>query len=495
MRLMSSTNIRSSLQNPGGFFSRQDSTFIIYPFLFAIHPILFLYVYNISETSANQVCMPMAVSILCTLLLWTLLSIILRSTFKAGLATALFLLSFFYYGHIYELLERWEVFVPKHSVWLPGVLLAWGYCTYFIKISSWGFKNATSILNIIAIVLIGINLFNIAAYEIRTARLLAREVPVQEKTSPVGVADPGTTTLPDIYYIVLDEYTHPDTMAEYYDYDNSQFVESLTNKGFFVALGSRTKEMQTFRSLATSVNMEYIPDTVAKEIVYKKLSNNTVIDFLRSQGYTSIYLQSSKYDIASDTLFNYYESTERGVTTAEFVTTLWNTTMLRPFYNAFAGSQFETYYRRASIYTLDHLKEIPDIGGPKFVFAHIMCPHEPFVFGANGEFVDAANWFNWSDQQFYRNQYIYITQEIEKVIDVLLEKSVEPPIIILQSDHGIRPYHPGIDIGEDEWQKIFNAYYLPGDGKALLWESISPVNSFRVIFNHYFGTNYTLLED
>ena len=43
--------------------------------------------------------------------------------------------------------------------------------------------------------------------------------------------------------------------------------------------------------------------------------------------------------------------------------------------------------------------------------------------------------------------------------------------------------------------KIFNAYYLPSVDKSKLYPTISPVNSFRLVFNEYFGGNYDLLPD
>jgi hypothetical protein len=42
---------------------------------------------------------------------------------------------------------------------------------------------------------------------------------------------------------------------------------------------------------------------------------------------------------------------------------------------------------------------------------------------------------------------------------------------------------------------ILNAYYLPGTGQAGLYPSITPVNSFRVVFNAYFGTDLPILPD
>jgi hypothetical protein len=69
-----------------------------------------------------------------------------------------------------------------------------------------------------------------------------------------------------------------------------------------------------------------------------------------------------------------------------------------------------------------------------------------------------------------------------------LERSETPPIIILQGDHGL-------DGPLASQMAILNAYYLPEDGDQFLYETISPVNTFRIIFNHYYGGNYGLIED
>jgi hypothetical protein len=42
--------------------------------------------------------------------------------------------------------------------------------------------------------------------------------------------------------------------------------------------------------------------------------------------------------------------------------------------------------------------------------------------------------------------------------------------------------------------KILNVYYLPGVDEGL-YATITPVNSFRVVFNHYFGQAYEMLDD
>ena len=67
-------------------------------------------------------------------------------------------------------------------------------------------------------------------------------------------------------------------------------------------------------------------------------------------------------------------------------------------------------------------------------------------------------------------------------------------MIILQGDHGALQQH----IPEKRIfgrMGILNAYYFPGKQNQGLYETISPVNSFRLLFNLYFGTEYPILKD
>jgi len=496
---------------------------VFYPLLFAAFPILFLYTHNISETPASQMWLPLVISVASALVLWAVLSLILRSLAKAGLATAIFLALFFSYGRLYDVLGYLGV-VPRHAYLLLGMLFIWGYCVYFIGRAKRDFRITTRFFNITAVVLIAINLFNIASYEIKLARLNTETSVESPEYTTTNSTD--LSTLPDIYYIIFDEYAHPDTMKEYYDYDNSGFIKSLEDKGFFVANQSKTRTPHTVESISQTLNMEYLtagwywyeeannwkaltdpegiyPDYSAwSEPAYQKLACSEVADFLRAEGYKYVYFGNwassniwGKYMKNNvDLYFNYYETASTPKMSA-FQDILWNTTMLKPFYLHFVGVQCGMSYRYCTMSTLEHLKEMPSLEGPKFVYAHFMCPHEVFVFGPNGEGIAPVNWSNYKDKQFYLGQYIFISAEIEKMVDGILKNSANEPIIVIQSDHGLRPVHQGIDIGGDEWRKILNAYYLPGDGKELLYDSISPVNSFRVIFNYYFGADYPLLED
>jgi hypothetical protein len=470
---------------------------VFYPLLFAAFPLLFLYTYNIDETAVSEIWLPLVISVAAALVLWAVMSLILGSLSKAGLATAIFLVFFFSYGHLCEELNYLGVFVPRHAHLLLVMLFVWGYCVYFISRAKRDFRVTTKLFNITAVALIAINLFNIASYQINLDRL--NTATPEEPPARASANATELSTLPDIYLIITDEYAHPDTIQEWYDYDNSEFIESLEDKGFFVAHESRTRVMKTRYSIATTLNMEYIPSAKPSGIVAQMISTNKVLDFLKQRGYRQAFLKwigggMGTYGVYTD-LPGDFQSPERNYLMTDFFRLLWNTTMLRPFYNYIYGPEYIRSRRNDLIDTLSYLKTMPDIEGPKFVFAHLMCPHEPFIFGPDGELVDIRNVSNYADKQFYLGQYIFMSRELERLVEVILEKSSNPPIIIIQSDHGLRPHHPNIEIGSDEWQKILNAMYLPGMDNAVLFDNMSPANTFRVIFNHYFGANYPLLED
>jgi len=88
----------------------------------------------------------------------------------------------------------------------------------------------------------------------------------------------------------------------------------------------------------------------------------------------------------------------------------------------------------------------------------------------------------------YRNQAAFLSTQLVEAMSTLLADSPRPPIIVIQGDHG-----PWLQTGSDQF-KILNAYYLPGHND-LLYPTISPVNTFRLIFDTYLGADYPLLDD
>jgi phosphoglycerol transferase MdoB-like AlkP superfamily enzyme len=157
------------------------------------------------------------------------------------------------------------------------------------------------------------------------------------------------------------------------------------------------------------------------------------------------------------------------------------------------------------------VENLPDFATkkePYFVFAHIVSPHPPYVFGPNGEEIKHSEPFSLSGpgrqnggakyMKLYVDQLNYTDEIILKAVQKILSESKTPPIIIIQGDHG-----PVSFFGEDEVEKsnmkeqhsILNAYYFPGQKYDLLYPSVSPVNSFRIVLNTFFDGKYDLLPD
>jgi hypothetical protein len=157
----------------------------------------------------------------------------------------------------------------------------------------------------------------------------------------------------------------------------------------------------------------------------------------------------------------------------------------------------------------DEVSRQVSMDGPRFVIAHIWAPHNPFVYGKNGE---ATNHKPWGigdpevDVAGYADQVNYLNKILRGLISDILDKSSSPPIIILQGDHGLRlTWYANMNEGVDDplekacLREVFsnlNALYLPGNkSQEFFYDSISPVNTFRLIFDTYFGTQLGMLED
>jgi hypothetical protein len=158
--------------------------------------------------------------------------------------------------------------------------------------------------------------------------------------------------------------------------------------------------------------------------------------------------------------------------------------------------------RNKRLCAFSKLADMPVIDGPKFVFAHILAPHSPFLFDANGDPVRVYATDPEHTMRYYVNQLIFVNKKVEEMVDAILAKSEVEPIIILQGDTG-PPYgfeaeaalqNQANEIYQQN-MRILNAYYLPQNGAQWMYQGISPVNTFRLIFNIYLDADFPLLDD
>ena len=372
------------------------------------------------------------------------------------------------------------------------------FLTYIIIKSRHILGNVNSLLNFAAIILCSISIFRIL---IITAKDDLQLFPIKNYTLYNSSSYLYKKICNrDIYYIILDGYASDATLKNFYGYNNKEFTDYLLSKGFVIASGSHSNYMQTHLSLSSSLNMKYLDVLSGKasknpDIPNIMIHKAGVVSYLKKKGYKFINYSSgwgaTRHIPYSDIEYDY------GVTN-ELYCAFIRSTVLRFIEDKLIYDD----QRNRILLTLKGLSNIPSTSGPKFIFAHIVCPHPPFFFGQHGEHLTVLYDNSWTEKQKYKNQLIFINHQVEAMISQILKKPGLFPIIIIQSDHG-----PASTIkNEKNWENpnnqminertsIINAYYLPSIDNNAIYNTITPVNTFRVIFNIYFNAQYKLLPD
>jgi hypothetical protein len=488
---------------------------VIHPFLFALFPILSVFSHNLGTVPLRETVIPIIIVTSFTLTIWLSLGVVVKDKKKAGIIASLFLLLFFSYEHLFGI-----TCLIMEKVTHTQVLLALGtlftcavYLTIYLTIRTRSnLHRLTFFLNLVAAFSVAIPLVRMGAYEIYHVPNLQDTASVEEQihTRDSGIA----VKRPDIYYIILDGYARGDILEDLYKYDNSKFLTHLAEKGFYVATKSKANYCQTYLSLASSLNFIYLDDLVSqmaagynnRKPLREMIEHNHVVDFLKKHDYLWVVFSSWEEIKNADIYMT------PGPSLSEFQNVLINTTPLALLLDKLLTKSRYDLHREQLLYIFDHLADMTEMHSPLFVFAHILAPHPPFVFGANGEPIDCNRNFTRGDGSHFvesggnRDEYVesytrqlaFVNKKISETIDRIVSNSREPPVVILQADHGAGSMLHWEDPDKTnlkERMSILNAYYLPGDGHEQLYEDITPVNTFRVIFNHYFGTEYELLKD
>lgn len=229
------------------------------------------------------------------------------------------------------------------------------------------------------------------------------------------------------------------------------------------------------------------------------IHDNKVASFLKGQGYKFINIgnqwDGTWWNRNADINYNLYKQ-------PEFITLLFRKTLAYPFCRQSGLVDDDRIMHRNNVlYQFDKLAGMPSIKEPTYTFAHLLLPHDPYVFDGDGNYKTLQEEQQHSFRDNYVDQLVFANTKLRELVDKLIADSDVPPIIILQSDEG--PFTVSEPwLGEEATQAgletkmgILNAYYLPGVDTSLLYPSITPVNSFRLVFDLYFGTDFGLVDD
>jgi hypothetical protein len=485
----------------------------LHPILFAAFPPLFLYSSNVRERiSWATVIAQLALVVSVTALFLVLGTMVLGSARRAALVVSVWLLLFFAYGH------AWNAFTGVGGAggegWLLGAwaAMAVGAVALAARAGRW-LATLTRGLNAAAVVLVALNL--------ATAVTGAVEGGATTASAPGGLIALRGDGGPDVYYIVMDRYGSAETLRERFGFDNTPFLTELERRGFYVADRSLANYPKTSHSLAASLNLGYLgflTETAGRgsddwNPVYGLLQDFRAARALQAAGYTYVHIGSrwdpTRADPAADV-----NEVSSGM--SEFSQVLYGSTLLSPLARH-TGVLAESLdprerERRRILFQFERLAAARSSPGPTLVFAHLLLPHEPYLFEADGDPVSEAEDAERGLGRKFIDQVRYANRRLLELLDHLLSGPPgDRPVILLQADEGPHPQGYLADEVHYDWTRastdalreklgILNAYYLPGVTDAggahrVLYPEISPVNSFRVVFNEYFGAGLVLLPD
>ncbi len=407
--------------------------------------------------------------------------------------------------------------------WLSLVLVAVSIgLGVFLKrsVRTWPTKLALP-LNVVLLILVAIPL--VSAWQASGRENTPVPSAFFNSEIPLPAAAPGQVQ-PDIYYIMVDGLGRPGFVEAEFPLPKDKYSGLFVERGFQVLRNSYANYPQTALSTTATLNLGLIdqvldiadPQSKDRRVLAQVAGDSRAVRALRKRGYrvvsfpsgyplTRQSLTDKRRSPAIDPSFVEYYLLEDGV--LPLILPLLGKgpadvsfAMRRGRLN-FICDQFPT--ARQGVAAAD----------PVFVYAHLLAPHPPFVFGRQGQalssraefaFADGNHWLNihgrddTSYRQRYADQAVWIMQRLAHAVDRINASSNRPKIIIIQGDHG-----PGSGLEWEQPQRsdhnerfgIFNAWYV-SDGRQLpLYEGMTALNTFPMLFNSFFSGNLARLPD
>jgi hypothetical protein len=489
------------------------SRIVAHPILCALYPVLVLWSHNAHEHALSQAWRSALLAAMSAAVILAVATVLLKDVKRAGVLTTFLVILFFGYGHVQDALRSLPgggAAPARHRTLLVLWAVAGGACIYAVIRSKRDLTSANILLNVTFVALLAQPVGVVVFQSVKHSKTPQAGPGAASAAHRITAPDAGRAK-PDIYYVVLDGYASAMTLESVFQFDNSSFLDELERMGFTVRREARSNYAVTFLSLASSLNMTYVdrligevdPDATDRERAYEAIDDNEVVRVLRAQGYDFIHYSSGWGATYSNGLADEDVTNLGGISELESV--LLRSTVLRPK----VGRFFSGAGRKRIIETFRALGSTTASVKPRFVFAHIICPHPPFLFNRHGGpapraelALDGAN--AWSDRAAFVEQTRFVNEMTLSAVGSILRRSPIPPVIVLQSDHG--PAASFTRNWKDAWSQpttenlnerlsILSAVHLPPGARNGLYEEMTPVNTFRVLFDAVLGLEYERMED
>lgn len=477
-------------------------SFPYYPLLLGFFPAASLLSTNIGDARFYELWLPLVVVLALSLVVGGVLFGMFRDMHKAAVLLAAFWIPFYAYGGLVDGLKgalRDAETSPIPVLALAGLIGVFGLVLFVVV---WRAKRDlapfSSALNKIGVFVL---LVPLVTFAFAKAQQGAPDEGARGAMK-MDLTEAELAALPDIYYIIPDSYPRADVLKNTFDYDNTPFLEALEERGFYTVEDAYSNYPKTQMSLASSMNLNYLdwehlqaewndslPDFVAQ------IWDNKVMDFLASYGYEFPTFSSgvAATEIESD----------------RFVKP--DTFLLSELQRVYIGmtplrSPVERLLRTNEsnrvLFVVEELGKVRRDEKPMFVFAHMMSPHMPHTFDAAGNPVEETPPY----YKGFRDETHCLNERFLIMIDRILARQPNS-VIIIQGDHGCRsdwqttegtdliPWEGTREAYIKDQTGILNTIYFPDGDYSDFYPTITPVNTFRIIFNKYFGTDYELLPD
>ena len=484
--------------------SRSRWASALHPVLFAAYPVLFLWSQNVAEADPADVVVPLLVTMGAAAILTVLLGLVFRDVRRAAVAVTPIVIGLLMYGHAARVGRSLHAPVLLQQVaWLTliaiGVIVAVRLSAPRIQRLGTGLTRVAAILIVITLVLI-------------VPAQLGRGGGADATVDEAAMATTTTAPRRDVYWFIFDRYGSDRSLELQYGLDND-LTPWLGERGFRV-LGSYANYVKTSLSLSTTMQMTHLadmpgvpgPDEKSHAFLYSQIRSSAVAKQFKALGYRYINIGSWWTPTRSSPLADENLHTPGP---DEFASSLIEASAL-PAILRRAGVVVDARERHweNNQFGLDAALDVQDDAGPKFVFAHILLPHPPYVHEADGSFRTTAALAGVPIETLFGDQLAYGNSRIREIVDGLLAlPEPQRPIIILQADEGPRtPQYSATDTTTWDWNTatteqleikfgILNAWYVPGERPIGLYDGQTSINTFPLLFRDYFGLDYDLLQD
>jgi hypothetical protein len=437
--------------------------------------------------SAKLVAMLLCAEAVITMILWTFL----KNIQKAALFTFALFLIYLFFGVIQDLTNaRYRFILPVTAVLLTAML-------YYLRKTPPHFRRLVFYLNTLMFFFTVTGSIQLKLSSLHAAKKLANAYSGGYETC-------SNCEHPDIYLIILDEYSGEKSLETKMGFSNQQFISSLQQRNFRVLHSSSSNYNSTPFSIASLLEMNYLDlDMNRKEagnlsFAFYSIYHNRLTSFLKTEGYGIVNLSSFSLKQSGPLVSN------------EFIPGQMKLLMSHTFSGRLANDlRFDLITGRTQNKQL--LKKIiyrqkvnndfilanilqPPSASPVFILAHLMMPHSPFYFDSSGHEIPLEKLTENKENETGYLQYLkYCNRTVLNLTDSILQHSSKPHVIILASDHGYRRHNDPADS-----MTCFNnliAVCLPAGGTSVPNENMSNVNLGRWLLNSLFNQQLPLLKD